>query len=47
MACALPQRVDTEVDAGLLHQFDVSVREVTEAMTDEDAVPGQRAAGTA
>lgn len=47
MACALPQRVDTEVDAGLLRQFDVSVREVTEAMTEADAVPDQRASGTA
>lgn len=29
--CALPQTVDTEADAGLLHQFDVSVGEVGEA----------------
>jgi hypothetical protein len=28
--CALPQHVDTEADAGLLHQFDVNVAEVTE-----------------
>jgi hypothetical protein len=47
MACALPQQVDTEADAGLLHQFDVSVREVTEAMTAADAVSDRRAAGTA
>jgi hypothetical protein len=26
--CALPQRVDTEQDAGLLRQFDVSVRDL-------------------
>ena len=29
--CALPQQVDTERDAGLLHAFDVSTREVAEA----------------
>lgn len=29
--CALPQLVDTEADAGLLRQFDVSVSEVTGA----------------
>jgi hypothetical protein len=28
--CALPRRVDTEADAGLLHQFEVSVRDVAE-----------------
>lgn len=31
MDCALPKRVDTEADAGLLHQYDVHVSEVTEA----------------
>lgn len=29
--CALPKHVDTEADAGVLHQFDVNVREITEA----------------
>ncbi|HEX6246485.1 MAG TPA: hypothetical protein VFZ64_01325 [Nocardioidaceae bacterium] len=31
MDCALPRQVDTDVDAGVLHQFDVNVSEVTEA----------------
>ena len=26
--CALPKQVDTEADAGLLHQFDVNVSEI-------------------
>ena len=29
--CALPRHVDTEADAGLLHQFDVNVSDITEA----------------
>ncbi len=29
--CALPRHVDIEEDAGLLHQFDVNVSEVTQA----------------
>lgn len=29
--CALPKHVDTEADAGVLHQFGVNVREITEA----------------
>lgn len=28
--CALPRHVDTERDAGLLHRFDVDVRELTD-----------------
>jgi hypothetical protein len=28
--CALPQQVDTEADAGVLHGFDVSVHELTQ-----------------
>lgn len=35
--CALPQQVDTERDAGLLHAFDVSTREVAEAEADAAA----------
>lgn len=29
--CALPRYVDPEQDAGVLHQFDLSVRELTES----------------
>lgn len=29
--CALPQQVDTEQDAGILHTFDVNVRDLTDA----------------
>ena len=32
MDCALPRHVDTEADAGLLHQFDVNVSEVRAAV---------------
>jgi hypothetical protein len=28
--CALPRHVDTERDAGLLHRFDVDVRDLTD-----------------
>lgn len=31
--CALPRHVDTEADAGLLHQFDLNVSEVRDAAT--------------
>jgi len=34
--CVLPKHVDTEADAGVLHQFDVNVAEVAEAVTDDD-----------
>lgn len=33
--CALPRQVDTEADAGLLHQFDVNVSELAEAGSPE------------
>ena len=40
-ATALPRNVDTESDAGLLHQFDLNVSEVeaeaAEASDDDDA----------
>lgn len=26
--CALPRRVDTEADAGVLHQFDVNISDI-------------------
>ena len=35
--CALPRHVDTEADAGLLHQFEVSVSEVRQAAGAPDA----------
>jgi hypothetical protein len=41
--CALPRQVDTEADAGLLHQYDVNVHEVTAAATadaDDPDAPG-------
>lgn len=31
VACALPRQVDTEADAGVLHQFDVAVSDLAEA----------------
>ncbi len=34
VSCALPRHVDTEADAGLLHQFDVSVSEIAEVVAD-------------
>jgi hypothetical protein len=34
--CALPKHVDTQADAGVLHQFDVNVSEVTEAVAGDD-----------
>jgi hypothetical protein len=33
--CALPQQVDTEQDAGVLHTFDVNVRDLTSASESE------------
>ena len=46
-SCALPKQVDTEADAGLLHQYDVNVSEVV-AATEEtgDAGPDAPLAGT-
>ena len=40
--CALPRQVDTEADAGLLHQFDVNVSEITTAADTQ--APGRDAA---
>jgi hypothetical protein len=37
--CALPQQVDTDRDAGLLHQFDVSVRELAAADAEDGDLP--------
>lgn len=37
--CALPRQVDTEADAGVLHQFDVNVSEVTEAAAENPDKP--------
>jgi hypothetical protein len=33
--CALPRHVDTEADAGVLHQFDVNVSEIAEVVGQE------------
>ncbi len=30
--CRLPRQVDTEADAGVLHQLDVKIHEVTEGL---------------
>ena len=38
VGCALPQQVDTEQDAGILHTFDVNVRDLTSA--GDDQAPG-------
>lgn len=38
VACALPKTVDTEADAGVLHQFDVSVGELDRS---RDSDPGE------
>jgi len=43
--CALPRHVDTEADAGLLHQYDVNVSEVTAAATADAGDPNDPAAG--
>lgn len=45
VACALPRQVDTEADAGLLHQYDVNVSEVTAAATADADDPNDPAAG--
>lgn len=37
--CALPRHVDTEADAGVLHQFDVNVSEITAAVGSEGDEP--------
>jgi len=42
--CALPRHVDTDADAGILHQFDVSVAELADeprAGSEDDAVDGE------
>lgn len=43
--CALPRHVDTEADAGLLHQYDVNVSEVTAAATADADDPHDPTAG--
>lgn len=40
--CALPRHVDTEADAGLLHQFDVNVSDIAET---GDPAAGSTVAG--
>jgi hypothetical protein len=35
VSCALPRHVDTEADAGVLHQFDVNVSEIAEVVGQE------------
>ena len=42
VGCALPRHVDTEADAGLLQQFDVSVSEIAEVVA-----AGERDSGPA
>jgi hypothetical protein len=37
--CALPRHVDTEADAGLLHQFDVKVSEIEDAAESDPGGP--------
>lgn len=37
--CALPQHVDTDQDAGLLHTFDINISDLP--TDDEDPAPGQ------
>ncbi len=37
---ALPKRVDLERDAGLLHQFDINVSELSEDAGDGDTLAG-------
>jgi hypothetical protein len=34
--CALPRQVDTDADAGLLHTFDINIRDLPE--TDHEGV---------
>lgn len=45
LECALPRHVDTEADAGLLHQYDVNVSEVTAAATADADDPHGPTAG--
>lgn len=45
--CALPRHVDTEADAGLLHQFEVSVRDVRQAAGAPDGADGTPVGGAA
>ena len=35
VSCALPRHVDTEADAGVLHQFDVNVSEIADVLSQE------------
>ncbi|HLN77859.1 MAG TPA: hypothetical protein VK204_12500 [Nocardioidaceae bacterium] len=35
VSCALPRHVDTEADAGVLHQFDVNVSEIADVVGQE------------
>ena len=35
VGCALPRHVDTEADAGVLHQFGVSVSDIADAASQE------------
>jgi hypothetical protein len=37
--CALPKRVDTEADAGVLHQFGVKVSDLAEAVDTSTGNP--------
>ncbi|HET9859993.1 MAG TPA: hypothetical protein VFQ19_09450 [Nocardioidaceae bacterium] len=34
--CALPRHVDTEQDAGLLHTFDINIRELSDSDGEND-----------
>lgn len=43
VGCALPRRVDTEADAGLLSQYDVNVSEVAAAADAEGPDAAARA----
>lgn len=43
--CALPRRVDTEADAGLLHHFDVNVSDLADVAAGSGE-PGEPLAGT-
>ncbi|HSE71864.1 MAG TPA: hypothetical protein VLA97_13970 [Nocardioidaceae bacterium] len=40
-ACALPRTVDTDRDAGLIHQFDLDVAEVVAAEDVTEDVAGE------
>ena len=43
VGCALPRRVDTKADAGLLSQYDLNVSELTAAASTEEPDPRTRA----